>query len=86
MKKNNIPKKSINIENFLEKFNSEYDFLYQNNNHVAGYDEAVRSFDGFLKNHQEFVSEFVKYREDFISSDREAAAFMFALESLGGLS
>lgn len=30
------------------------------------------------------VKEFVAFRGDFISSDREAAAFMFALDSVGG--
>ena len=40
---------------------------------------AITAFDEFLPTHKEFVGEFVKYRGDFISSDREAAAFMFAL-------
>ena len=44
---------------------------------------AIRKdIDDFLKEHNDFVGEFVRYRGDFISSDREAAAFMFALESL----
>lgn len=69
----------ININNFLEKFNEEYKFLYENNNQVAGYNEAVNAFDDFCKTHSDFVSEFIKFRGDFISSDREAAAFMFSL-------
>ena len=32
-----------------------------------------------------FVGEFVDFRHDIVSSDREAAAFMFALESMGAL-
>lgn len=68
----------MNIKEFLDQFNKEYEFLYNHNN-VAGYKEAVTAFDEFLPNHKEFVGEFVKYRGDFISSDREAAAFMFAL-------
>lgn len=71
----------MNIKEFLDQFNKEYEFLYNHNN-VAGYDEAVTAFDEFAPNHKEFVSEFVKYRGDFISSDREAAAFMFALSVL----
>lgn len=71
----------MNIKKFLEKFNAEYEFLYENNDNVAGYREAVNAFDEFAKDHQQFVGEFVNYREDFISSDREAAAFMFALET-----
>ena len=76
---NNI---NINIDTFTEKFKKEYEFLYDNDDRVAGYGEAVSAFDGFLKEHNDFVGEFVRYRGDFISSDREAAAFMFALDSL----
>lgn len=68
----------MNIKEFLDQFNKEYEFLYNHNN-VAGYNEAVTAFDEFLPTHKEFVGEFVKCRGDFVSSDREAAAFMFAL-------
>ena len=74
--------KNINIHEFLKKFNNEYDFLYENGDHVAGFREAVDAFDMFCKDNSKFVSEFVKVRGDFISGDREAAAFMFALDSL----
>ena len=73
---------NINIENFLNKFNEEYEFLYDNNDNVAGYKEALQAGDKFIAEHSDFVGEFVKYRGDFISSDREVAAFMFALESM----
>lgn len=73
---------SIDIEIFEKKFDEEYEFLYDNHDNVAGYSEAVAAFDEFLASNREFVSEFVKFRGDFISSDREAASFMFALDSL----
>lgn len=73
---------NVNMEDFHEQYKKEYEFLYDNNDNVAGYREAVDTFDEFLKVHQDFVSQFAKYRGDFISSDREAAAFMFALDSL----
>jgi len=76
---------SINIHEFLKKFNQEYRFLYDNYDRVAGYEEAVDAFDAFLKSHGDFVGEFANYRGDLVTSDREAAAFMFALESLGAL-
>ena len=78
---------NVNIHEFTEKFNQEYEFLYDNYDRVAGYDEAVDMFDTMSKNKNfvAFVGEFVKFRGDFISSDREAAAFMFALESMGAL-
>lgn len=72
----------MDIAKFLEQFNKEYSFLYDHDDNVAGYEEAVNAFDEFLPTHKEFVSEFVKYRGDIISSDREAASFMFALETM----
>lgn len=75
-------KMSINIHKFAEQFNKEYKFLYDHNNMVAGYNEALKEGDKFIAEHPEFVGEFVKYRGDFISSDREVAAFMFALNEM----
>lgn len=66
-------KRAINIQDFLKKFNDEYKFLYDSNGTVCGEKEAVKAFDDFVKQHG-----------DFISSDREAAAFMFALDSMSG--
>lgn len=71
---------NINIEKFKREFDEEYNFLYDNNDRVVGYEEAMKAFDEFAENHIKFISEFVRYRGDFISSDREAAAFMFAME------
>ena len=75
---NNV--KNIDIEEFLQKFNQEYSFLYEHKDNVAGYREAVEYGDHFISKNKDFVAEFVKYRGDFISSDREVAAFMFAME------
>lgn len=80
MREINIP-----IEEFTEKFRQEYNFLYEANGYVAGYNEAVAEGDEFIKKHGDFVGEFAKYRGDVLSSDREVAAFMFALESFGAL-
>lgn len=76
----------INIHEFAERFSSNYSFLYDNNDNVAGYEEAVNAFDAMIQKSEQFkkfVGEFVKFRGDFISSDREAGAFMFALEEMG---
>lgn len=72
----------INIHKFTEQFNKEYKFLYDHNDMVAGYDEALEEGDMFIIEHSDFVGEFVKYRGDFISSDREVVAFMFALNNM----
>lgn len=75
---------TINIHKFLEKFNEEYSFLYENHDRVAGYEEAVKAFDEFVQSEDnaKFVGEFAEFRGDFIVSDRECASFMFALESM----
>lgn len=73
---------NFNIDDFLKKFDDNYDFLYdasRSGSEVAGQREATDAFDDFLKQHRDFVCEFVKYRGDVISSDREAAAFMFTM-------
>ena len=75
---------NVRIDRFLEQFNKEYAFLYDNYDRVAGYNEAVDAFDDFIKDERRaaFVGEFAKYRQDMVTSDREAAAFMFALDAL----
>ena len=59
--------RNFNIADFLKKFDSNYDFIYDANRHgkeVAGQREAAMAFDYFLKQHGDFVCEFVKYRGD----------------------
>lgn len=72
----------IDIERLYKEFKKQYKFLYDNYDYVDGYKRAVEAFDNFADEHADFVSEFVNYRRDFISSDREAAAFIFALDFL----
>lgn len=71
------------MSTLLEQFNKEYNFLYEHDN-VAGYSEAVDWFDANqskpgVAEHRDAL---IKERGDFISSDREAAAFAFACEVL----
>ena len=73
---------NIDIKKFTEQFRKEYKFLYDNDDNVAGYYEALEEGDKFFQEHKEFVGEFVKYRGDFISSDREVVAFVFALNEM----
>ena len=76
---------NISMEKICEQFQKEYNFLYDCRGYVAGYDEAVSAFDRFQADHADFVREFAQYRGDVVSSDREAAAFMFALDVLDDL-
>lgn len=76
---------NVNIEEFKKQFSKEYKFLYEHDNKVAGYEEAVTEFDNQIANNKsfkKFVSEYSNYIGDFISSDREAAALMFALDTM----
>lgn len=73
---------NIDMNRFSEKFAQEYEFLYQNGDNVAGYAEAVAAFDQFATHHGGFVGEFAQYRGDCITSGREAAAFMLALDCM----
>ena len=70
----------INIKKFKEEFDREYRFLYENHDNVAGYEEAVKAGDEFIRRYPKFAGMFAAYRMDFLSSDREVAAFAFALE------
>lgn len=75
----------MNYKKLVEEFNKEYDFLYENYDRVAGYDEALYEGDLFIEKYPEIVNKFSKQRGDFLSSDRELVAFMFALSNLGYL-
>lgn len=75
----------ISIETFSRVFVEEYETLYQARGYVAGTREAVEAFDEFLEAHGDFVGEFANYRGDHITSDREAAAFMLALDRMGAI-
>lgn len=79
-----MKKVDVNIHAFTTRFDSWYNVLYDNDDNVAGYDEAVDAFDRAASDDRfaQFVGEFARYRGDLITSDREAAAFMFALASL----
>lgn len=72
------------LRKLQDQFNKEYDFLYNNDDNIAGYEEAVEAFaeDMNNKNFVKLVEDFVQFSGDFISSDREAAAFEFACNTL----
>lgn len=73
----------VDIYVFAEQFQKEYASLYENE-HVAGYREAVEAFGNACngESFRRFVAKFERLRKDLIGSDREAAAFMFALGAL----
>lgn len=62
----------------------EYSRLYDNGDQDYNYRQAVDAFDRYSKENPYEVGEFVNQRGDFISSDREAAAFIFAKLRMAG--
>lgn len=72
----------IDLDTFLPRFDSEYMYLYNNHIPESEYREAVEDFEYFADHHPSFVGDFVRLRGDAITSDREAAAFMLALNGL----
>ena len=72
------------LEPVFEKWYSNF-YRTHDDNDSKEYREAVKTFDQKSKNDPEFsaiVQQFTNYRCDFISSDREAAAFVMALDDL----
>ena len=81
--------KSKNSE-VLKEFSKQYKYLYnhEDERNVAGYSEAIDTFDKMIKENkefQEYVGKLADERGDFFASDREIAALMFALEQKGDL-
>ena len=83
------PYKKVNLddvkpETMLRLFEEEYERLYECGDKVEGYSDAVDSFDEYIKDKYflSFVGNFNRLREDVVTSDREAAAFMFAMNRL----
>ena len=70
------------VQEFLNRFNQEYDNLYNCNDYVAGFGEALEFREHIIETQPEFVSEFIRYRQDVLSSDREIAAFGFVLSDM----
>lgn len=67
------------IKKILKQFQIEYDFLYENHDNVAGYEEALEAGEEWLAEKHELAGRLIKERQDFFSSDREVAALAFAL-------
>ena len=75
----------IDINELVRRFNDEYTELYDREDGGAGaegYADAVITFDGLNKAHFPLIAEFCRATGDFIASDREAAAFVFALNKM----
>lgn len=73
---------TVNISEFKDRFDSNYSFLYDSHDAVAGYSDALDEYDRLFaasEGFRGFVGDFGRFRADPVSSDRECVAFMFAL-------
>ena len=72
------------MDMLLKEFNAAYDRLYNNAFITSEETSASNVFDNKIKSdpwYKALVQDFFKARQDFISSDREAAAFELALQT-----
>jgi hypothetical protein len=87
----------VNIAELRKQFDKEYEFLYNANGYVAGEDEAMAFGDEVIRLRPDLVHAFCDGRTvlptndggyapifDPLTSDREVAAFGFALNELYG--
>lgn len=69
----------ITMNMVMNKFNEVYTFLYNNEDKIPNYKDMVALGDRMIGTHDKFVTDFIKYRGDFLTSDREVAAFAYAV-------
>lgn len=76
--------KRSTIDCLMDSFSHAYQFIYENECDYMEilYSPLVDIFDDLRKNDPDFqklLNEFARARQDLITSDREAAAFMLAI-------
>lgn len=70
------------ITDFIKAMHEEYSIIYdkqEKHEPIPGYSEAAKMFDDTSKQNKIFLQALAGIRKDFISSDRECAAFTFAV-------
>lgn len=79
-------KASEQFSKLSDRFDANYDMLYDAHDDVPAYDTAIAIGDEYIRNDPDFINQFNEIRGDIISSDRETAAFAFALVDVGLIS
>jgi len=75
----------VNLDELLEEFGNQYEFIYDTevaDKFVYGYYEAMEYGERLIHECKDLVCAFAQYRGDVLSSDREVAAFGFAVNKL----
>lgn len=77
----------MTIKQFIKIMGQEYEKLYNAPGETPGERIAVYAFDEWItkQENKELLRAVAEERHDIITSDREAAAFMFALEKAGAI-
>lgn len=72
------------LVDLTEKIGSYYDRLYEGDASLTAFEKvACAAGDDFIKNNPDYTGLVANFRGDYISSDRETAAFAFALADMG---
>lgn len=75
----------IDVNKFLEVYSETYNWLYEKEDKVDGFLEALDLYEGMIKNDKDF-RQFVRQaaieRGDAFASDRECVALVFTCEKL----
>lgn len=81
-----MDKIGVSMDKFLKEYNKQYGFLYSSNRQgltVAGEKDALYYFNNCMTNKdKQILKEFSMYKMDILSSDREAIAFIFTLDTM----
>ena len=76
--------RGVKMRDLLKRFGEEYESMYRGERRdlTVSYRTAVDEGDRLIREDKELVRAFVKHRRDIMSSDREVAAFYFAVNAL----
>lgn len=67
------------LKQFDEIYKKQYSVLYSQKQDTTAYTKALSEWNNFCMQNEQFVSAYIQYRGDYLSSDREIVAFMFAV-------
>lgn len=76
---------NLNIHEFAKLYSDSYSWLYEQDSTGEFTQEFAWTFTELMhknKSFKRFVQDFVRYRGDFITSDREAAAFVLTMDRM----
>lgn len=73
---------NLDINDFYERYQKNYEWLYNSGDQLSDYHTLVEEFDNLCmksESFRSFVREFCNFIGDMVTSDREEAAFILTL-------